>query len=258
MLRGENKSERERRRVQRPFSPSSQLCLLPALTAYVCFAWKRESWRQNSRKSVWRMHQSGDANCWNKHPPTLVARHRQELRPSGVRLCSLYTSGLGSFRLQPCQPLGPPGDTLDPLSRAEQRRKRKCLKHYSEGCSGQAWKRQQLVGFTFYWPNLSHMTPRNRKGGWEIREIRTSCVVSGTAEGRLASEPRFCPRELHPRPGSLVIASVIPGYPRPLEDMRHVDSLQPRELFTFAEEKTVLISGVVWSTQGNHEGGTDL
>ena len=52
MLRGENKSERERRRVQRPFSPSSQLCLLPALTAYVCFAWKRESWRQNSRKSV--------------------------------------------------------------------------------------------------------------------------------------------------------------------------------------------------------------
>ena len=52
MLRGENKSERERRRVQRPFSSSSQLCLLPALTAYVCFAWKRESWRQNSWKSV--------------------------------------------------------------------------------------------------------------------------------------------------------------------------------------------------------------
>ena len=29
-------------------------------------------------------------------------------------------------------------------------------------------------------------------------------------------------------------------------------------LFTFPEEKIVLVSGVVWNTQGNHEGGTDL
>ena len=43
MLRGENKSERERRIVQRPVSPASQFSLVPALTAYVCFAWKTES-----------------------------------------------------------------------------------------------------------------------------------------------------------------------------------------------------------------------
>lgn len=43
MLRGENKSERERRIVQRPVSSASQCKLVPALTAYVCFSWKIES-----------------------------------------------------------------------------------------------------------------------------------------------------------------------------------------------------------------------
>lgn len=185
------------------------------------------------------------------NPQTSVASHRKGglcpwcHRALGVGSAPCGPSDLGAFRPWLCHPLGAQRNTLGSLYRAEQRGKRKCVEDYVGGCRGQAWKRQALRGFTFYWPasvTWPHVTVKEdgrcrhpgwsgggRNGDWQLRPVSAS--ESNTSNLKMWWPLMF--RDI----------SWVP--PQPLEDfpVRPADGLQPGKLFPLSVEKIMRISG---------------